>query len=1637
MGTTRVTLQPTAMSDERVVIEFDTEGIPETRAEIDELQGNALSGLDDLNAAYELFQVALEGIQGVAVGLYNALIDSNERLNAELLKSQTNLASNLRIYRDGTEIIDITEKITATQEILRESLQQIEVDTRNLVGVTTDEVNGVFQVLLQNSQSFIGQSKEFSNPIEAATASTKNWAAALGTLGLPLEQANQEIRSILTGDVNNPDSIIAKSLQISREQYDQWVANGELIDQLNAKLEVFTAGNALAARSIAGVTSNIQSLFEDTARLVGAPLLEPVVDSLNAVYKILNDNLDLFQELSEGAVSELVGLMGTLQEVAGGLGDSLNITPEGLLVGGAELVSNLIGATEGLIKLGGALVDLIGEDLTFALDNVTAIASFTLEGIGKLATVLAHVTQAVSDFAKSISIIPGIRLDDAFGAMQSGMARVTGEFQQSVEAVKVYNDITDVLLAQTDKIVNSQNASSESIRGQIEQLEAQKEELKEVKTFREEDEKAVKGQIEAIDKAIASLQGMSGATEELTFQSNELQEVGEIYDALAQRATAAIRQIEQEGSGDPQLFKDSVDALTELTEKQVQYGQITIDEATSRLEAILDNNKIEVEQREAALDTLRGLEEDFTDFKIQKLQQELETIELLQQTGEISRRDGIDQAFANENKQIELQIALLDSQIARNEELGFSTERLAVERQGLLQEQLANEVSYNEEVVEIEQSRLDKTFEAAIRVAEETEAARNAALTQGLIDRTIKESEFNTQQLAATRARLQAELAAEKANAVQLEQLLGQASTRDQRSEIQEQLNESRRTTQSLNQDLLDNELATQEAIRDSMEETLRTALETTELRFDQQELALRQSLGSTAAYEQAVAELSIQRIQAQLAAEKELQAFAQQNNNEAAVRDSVSKQIALQQSLLDAQEQIQDLATQAVQEGVGKRLQAVEDAELEQRVIIAKTVDDEEKQQSQLLGLTIDRLRQELDAERQAQSELAAIGNTEGAADSRRRQAQLTIDLINAERDAEELKANAVRDSLAEQSQELADQFAERRLRIRQSVQDETQYQAQLAELAVQRIQAELRAEQQAEATLRNLGDDEGVAESKRNQRELTIQLIEAETDAEEALKRVVDEQIAKYRERLELQQAQANTNLLRQELELEQAVIAGVTTKEQAEIAKLGFAQQRVQSEISLIQQLQASSSPEEQIANEERLAQLRLDSLGITNQINQATKDAQTQAALANINKLYDQRVRAQQEEITQLQHANQLFELQQQTVARANDLRSLGVDLASAQVNALSSGLSNELSLVEASLGARRQLAAVEEQLADTTNLSEEQKAGLLKERTALQAQLNALGENGQKSEIALIKQKQEIERQQLQSQQAQIEIEAAARQLDLETQRASIELDLVRAANKANELQLEAELLQIKAAQLQAEAAVTEDTEKRNALLQQASALNAQAARTSEVADAQVEAAEQEAAIKADIIDRQETIADLQTQQQQDALNTQQTLLNAQQAFEASMNGFEPEINTASLDTFSQDIRRVKRELNEAVNVRGLPRDIEIPLNVKPANIDVKVNDNGLSSSIGKLNSTLGVLPNSVSNIRSSVSGLGSKLDSIKRAVETTSNSGGSGGTTTVKPQITNQITVSVDKSGNATVDSQSLIDERVAEGRGC
>lgn len=1686
------------MAEERIVVEFTTQGLPQTQQDITNLQDSAIGGFTELKSKLDLIQVAFGTVQQVAGSLYEGLIASNEKLNQELLKSQVALASTLEIYKGSNQVTDITEKIQASQGALRESLKQIEIDTTELVGVTTEQVNGIFQILLQNASSFIGQSKEFANPIDAATASTKGWAAALGTLGLPLEQANQEIRSILQGDVNNPDSVIAKTLAISREQYDQWVANGVLIDKINEKLAVYVEGNKLASQSVGAITSNIQSFFEDTARMATEPLLAPVVSALNDVYKLLNDNRKLIEELAGENVKDLIALFDTFRDSVAKITDSLNIEPQGFLKGGSELIGNIIGALEGLLNLGSSLVALFGPTLGAAFSNAFQVLNFGLEGVGALANGLAAVIDYIAKltaFTEPLNkLFSAFNLAGLIEGAQTAIAQVTGKFDDAAEATATYRDITASLVAQTDKMVASGNASSAMIAGQITALKEQKESLKGLQTFREADKISQQQQLEAIDKSIKSLEKLGNAQDELTFKAPELAKLGTMMELLGKNADAALATINREGGGKKEVFEEAVKSLTELTAKQVEYGQITAEEGIKQLDGIVNNSKVELETREAALEEMKRLQEDFTKFKVSQLDREAEAVERAVKRGQLSEIEGARAGADIAKRQSDLELESIDKQIEKAKQLGQSTEQLAAQREEITSKQADKELATIEKVEQLREEAAQKSYEAAVSLAEESEQARLLALEKSLASKQISEDKYDADRIKATQERLAAELAAEQANLLKLQELRASATTADQQEALDDKIAESRKKATDLEIQAVQAQAQAQKQAADAqkkaadeakkaIEEKIKGTKEAYDRSVSDAQLAegkittgLKQQLAdrkiTQEQYDKQAASATQTRLQAELEANanqlEKLEAIAasQKDNQSAqdAVTEAKKRQIAITQELLDLDISGQKATSEAVKKALAQRLEAIEKgyaanqgkAEAQeqtatlalQKALAARKL-SQEQYDNRVLELRKARLESEVKAEQSAIDQLSKIkvGGKEQEdiqnriTEAKKRSKAAQSELLEIEMTSKDRIIDAYRTQLEEKLKGINIGYDEQEARIRKTEKNEADAQVKLTQLAVSRIKAQMAAEEEAAKKLAALGDKKGAAEKKLDLRKLAINLIDAEIKAEDALQNKLKNELELLRKRLDLKKGDKEINLLGDELKLAEAVKAGTMTKEQAEKRKLELARARIEAELELLQGLEGKGEASDKQKNIQDQLKAKIELAEIDKQIADFGKQQTTAATETKkvetetvdvlkqqqdaLKRSTESRLAALELQKLQLTQLVALSELEAQSVARVGQLRASQATLIAAQLSSLESGLGNELSLVNAALSARTKLSEVEKQLATDEKLTSEQRVALEKEAVALKAQLGALGSEGGKSELQLIEQRMQAEQRQIQVKREQLALSAQQGEIERANQRAAIELDKVRADFKAREMALETRKLEIQAQQLEAQSRLTKDAAEAASLQEQAQNIRQQAENTKELSEAQQKAASEEAALREKMLDNQTKIAEIQTENQEKTLDTQQKLLDSQQAYERSIKGLKPKIDTRSVDEFAAKIKDIRSEIQKVATVQ-MPA-----LKLTPGNLNVKIADDRSLAPLNNLNRSARTQIDYLASVKASVAPLAGKMDQVVRAVK----AGGTGGSASSDTTVKNQITVNVAPGAKATVTTKELIEKRKKEGK--
>lgn len=1565
-----------------VTVEFRTEGDAQTLQTIQRVQESAIVRM---NAAVGVIGGVRETIEQMAAalgGIFDALIVSNEKLNAQLLKSQTNLAGAFKMFRaNGEEITDITEKIGASRAKLTESLKQIEKDTASLVGVTTSQVNGVFEILLANSSKFIGQSKKFIDPIDAATDATKNWAAALGTLGLPLEQANQEIRSILDGDVNNPDSTIAKTLQISKEQYTQWQANGELIDKINEKLSIYTEGNKLAAMSIEGQTSNLQSFFEDTARLVGQPLLEPVVKALSTIYAGLDKNRALIESLAKGQIKEIAEIFDTIGEQVVKFTDALDFDTSDVTAVNDTMIS-VLASVNSVIAVVGELFALIAPGLKDLTMNVVGLVGFAADGIKQLMDLVVPLIGVVNDALTStkafIDGMPGPLKDltasissplEAVQRLQEAIGNVTGATRDSAEATKIYVEGTTSLIDQSAKLgkqaaeavelqknaakegaaLSAQDQAnvaktSELVKNQIESLKSQKTELSELRTIRQEDTDAKAKAVAKLDEEIKKLSDASSQMDayknSIKLGAKDLADLGTAHDILKGKVEGAMRMIEAQGNGSVEAYEKAANAIADLTQKQIEFGQITDQEAKKRLNGVAQNTKLELETREKATDAIVKIEQDALKERMADHAIAVRKIEVAEATGQIGREERLKSLAAAEKTAADARVESIKKQIEATKAIGKDTGELEKELSSIQMEAIEKQATGIRELQDLKREVMEEAISKSSRDIESAETKRLQDVATALKEGVITQEAADAQRTASTTKRIEDEIALEKKKIAAIEAIkpANREDAAKQRKEVEELQNSiAKKQLELTDQQIqaekkLGEELVKQQEARVKQLE-LKQSGESVERSKEELELVQKLAQGTLTQqeYEKQLGQIKIQRINDELQAEQAK--FAELEKTAGNDVDKQKQLMALRESMISKQKSLAE-AQLAAEKQVTAEVKAQLDARMKQvdlksatdslasskmeLELITKMADGtitRQEYEKELGQIKMKRIADELAAEEAKLAILESMKSKDADAQKNIITAQEAIALKRVQLATMELDAQKkVTEELKKQKDAqielknaktgLATSEAELALmkKLADGLIDQQEYEKQLRQLKLKRISDEIAAEQAKFAVL--AAQKSGDVEVQRQmvaiqeaivQKQIQIQQLRLEDnklikDGVNLTKKQAEEEkklLDEVEKRLKLRSSETDLAYQKELAAINQLVESGAISYEAGEKRKEEANNARVQAEIAAeteklnaLELLQASGHDKRVEINEQQTKILTLQ-----NSLHKEQKKEKEEQVKVEkeIGKQEEKRIKLIEQRKIIEQEITTIVALQNASYERAMQLQKSQFDLTKAQLGLETQRVDATNQLNDAAMGYAKELQEVQALIAKGEFKNDDEKKAALEKEANLRRALGELGVDSATTEKELQQKKNDLEVQRL-------NLKARASEMELEQQYAAIENDRVRLQlayqqklAAADMLDIESEMIEAQAELNRAKAIASEDKGQKAALLEAAEIQRRAAGKLKESSQMTRDAAAQELESQNKLLDSQKDQLDIQKQAKQEALLQEQALLKASQA----------------------------------------------------------------------------------------------------------------------------------------------------------
>jgi murein DD-endopeptidase MepM/ murein hydrolase activator NlpD len=367
-------------------------------------------------------------------GFFKETVGRQIQLEETILKTQTTLASTNRIFSNGAEITKPYEKIVALTGEIGKRIDSIRERSLELAGVTSNEVIEIFGLI----SSQIGQ---VGGDLKDAEDLAINFSAALGTFGIPLYQARQEIGSILRGDIT-VDSYLAKALGITNKDIaDAKSKAGGVVAFINEKLATAAAGQKIAAQGFAGVYSNIQDIQELIAQKFGAGLLAPMLQGLTAVFNSLNKIRDEIFAIAEGA-GRMVGRIatGVVGQVRGRVAGG---TPES---GDAALKENAEKARNAAEKVF-AFVEQAATRSIGAISNIIASLAPTIQNLAAGFALIAKavIEIKVGNFEALLTIISNlVSVFANLATAASGFLKVYAGFLDS-DLVQYFSQVTMTL----------------------------------------------------------------------------------------------------------------------------------------------------------------------------------------------------------------------------------------------------------------------------------------------------------------------------------------------------------------------------------------------------------------------------------------------------------------------------------------------------------------------------------------------------------------------------------------------------------------------------------------------------------------------------------------------------------------------------------------------------------------------------------------------------------------------------------------------------------------------------------------------------------------------------------------------------------------------------------------------------------------------------------------------------------------------------------------------------------------------------------------------------------------------------------------------------------------------------------------
>lgn len=380
-------------------------------ASVGKASSSAASGMNvfgksaqDVKSNLRSLAAQIVGLIGVYKTLEGAMsfvkrgMDFSSSLEASEISIASVVAATNNITTAEGKALQGVEKFNAARGISKDIMEEVQVLALQTTATFDSLADGVAGIVAPATKAGVSLEKLPKFAVAAAQA--------MATMRIPVQQMRTEIESLLSGNINKAQDLLATNLGITGEMVKNWQKQGVLVDELNKRFDAFVIAGAEVADSWAGLKGNMQDALNYLSGQSGKGIFESAKQS----YRELLD-LMVSTEGKVGVGKDLENIMRLITDIQDAIG-------EGLLSATREFIDELreLNKPENLEKFKEDL-EYIWNSSKNAFESIKSVGSVALDLFKDIAQGWQNLPEPIREYGLIIALLGGVRLKMALAAL--------------------------------------------------------------------------------------------------------------------------------------------------------------------------------------------------------------------------------------------------------------------------------------------------------------------------------------------------------------------------------------------------------------------------------------------------------------------------------------------------------------------------------------------------------------------------------------------------------------------------------------------------------------------------------------------------------------------------------------------------------------------------------------------------------------------------------------------------------------------------------------------------------------------------------------------------------------------------------------------------------------------------------------------------------------------------------------------------------------------------------------------------------------------------------------------------------------------------------------------------------------------